>query len=218
MDRFEIRQGSFVEVGAFDGERFSNTSWLADNGWQGIYIEPSSEFARYCRVRHYFNRVAVVCCAAGKDDSVVTFMQAGAISTISLETFLEYDRLPWARKLVKRKLEMHETRIQTLDALLRERDCQPSFELLVVDVEGYEENVFEGFDIRYWQPKLMIVELHDDHPDFQSNAPLVASAMRVRTKILEAGYIEVYRDDINTIFENSGSLAQAKPHAVPAAK
>src|SRR5262245_29035772 len=32
--------GYFVEVGAFDGESFSNTSFLADQGWSGLYVEP----------------------------------------------------------------------------------------------------------------------------------------------------------------------------------
>jgi len=41
--------GTFVEVGAFDGESFSNTSGLADFGWRGLYIEPISEFAIQCK-------------------------------------------------------------------------------------------------------------------------------------------------------------------------
>jgi len=52
-----------------------------------------------------------------------------------------------------------------------------------VDREGYEENVFEGFDISYWRPKLLIVELHNDHPDIQQNRSLIESAKRVRDKL-----------------------------------
>jgi hypothetical protein len=32
------KDGTFVEVGAFDGDYASNTSCLADMGWRGHYI------------------------------------------------------------------------------------------------------------------------------------------------------------------------------------
>lgn len=38
------RDGFFVEAGAYDGESFSNTSFLADIGWRGVYVEPVVEF------------------------------------------------------------------------------------------------------------------------------------------------------------------------------
>ena len=73
--------------------------------------------------------------------------------------------------------------------------------MLVVDVEGFEESVFRGFDLGRWQPRLVIVELCDVHPDFADNTTLVESARRVRSTITAAGYVEVYRDQINTVFE-----------------
>jgi hypothetical protein len=50
------RDGVFVEVGAYDGESFSNTSCLADLGWRGHYVEPVPKFAAACRARHSGNR------------------------------------------------------------------------------------------------------------------------------------------------------------------
>ncbi|MCA9089769.1 MAG: hypothetical protein KDA90_14190, partial [Planctomycetaceae bacterium] len=98
-----IGKGVFVEVGAYDGERFSNTSWLADSGWQGIYVEPSPEFAQLCRIRHCLNNVQVVNSAAGETEGVATLMQIGALSTMSGETFEEYHNIPWARGQIKKK-------------------------------------------------------------------------------------------------------------------
>jgi hypothetical protein len=56
--------GSFVEVGASDGESYSNTCGLADIGWEGIYVEPVKELAKKCRLRHRKNDVSVYNCAA----------------------------------------------------------------------------------------------------------------------------------------------------------
>ena len=55
--RYLPQTGTFVEVGAFDGEAFSNTSCLADAGWTGNYIEPIPDYASKCAARHANNRV-----------------------------------------------------------------------------------------------------------------------------------------------------------------
>lgn len=167
--------GRFVEVGAYDGERFSNTSWLADNGWRGLYIEPSRQYARLCRLRHCLNAVTVANLAAGAADATATLTQIGSLSTISHETLEEYDRIPWARKQIAKECRRQPTQIMSLDRILTEHQVPPGFELLVVDVEGFEESVFVGFDLARWQPTLVIVELCDVHPDFADNPALVVS-------------------------------------------
>src|SRR5471032_2499694 len=53
------RAGIFVEIGAFDGEAFSNTSFLADQGWRGLYVEPIPEYCRRTRQRHFLNDVSI---------------------------------------------------------------------------------------------------------------------------------------------------------------
>ncbi len=39
LRRLEIRSGSFVEFGAWDGKHLSNTFNLLEQGWRGVYIE-----------------------------------------------------------------------------------------------------------------------------------------------------------------------------------
>ncbi len=44
------RNGVFVEVGAFDGEQFSNTLFFERvMGWKGLCVEPSAAFSRMAR-------------------------------------------------------------------------------------------------------------------------------------------------------------------------
>ena len=65
--------GTFVEVGAYDGEYVSNTSGLSDVGWTGLYFEPVPSFSEKCKARHANNKnVRVVNTAVGDHDGVVT--------------------------------------------------------------------------------------------------------------------------------------------------
>ena len=41
--RLNISKGYFCEFGAWDGVLHSNTRWLYEIGWEGIYIEPDEK-------------------------------------------------------------------------------------------------------------------------------------------------------------------------------
>ena len=193
--------GQFVEVGAYDGERFSNTSWLADNGWHGLYLEPSVDYARLCRIRHCFNKTQVLNLAAGEGESEAVLMQIGALSTMCEDTLKEYERLDFAKRMMFKERKPQTTVVRTLNIILTDAGIEPGFELLVVDVEGYEEKVFSGFDLSEWHPQMLIIELHDCCDSFDDDSETAESASRVRQKILAAGYLELYRDSVNTIFK-----------------
>ena len=78
------KTGLFIEVGAYDGESFSNTSGLADLGWNGHYLEPIPKFAKACASRHSWNapRVKVhQVCAGEKDGDIVTLSTAGPFTS-----------------------------------------------------------------------------------------------------------------------------------------
>lgn len=171
------RDGSFVEVGAFDGESYGNTSGLADLGWRGLYIEPIPENAERCRARHAGNpAVSIEQAAIGADERVIELAVSGPL-THAIDSARPED------------LEIVPARQRRLDDVLRDYGVAQHFDLLVVDVEGYEAQVFAGFDLKFWRPLMMIVELTDE-PDAQA----------VRHLILDIGYREFYRDFVNTIF------------------
>jgi FkbM family methyltransferase len=52
-------KGFFIDIGAFDGEKLSNTRRLALNGWSGILVEPHPAHADKCRTL-YADRSDVV--------------------------------------------------------------------------------------------------------------------------------------------------------------
>ena len=77
-------EGLFVEVGAYDGESFSNTSGLADLGWRGHYVEPIPAYAAACAARHAGSapRVRVhTLCIGEQDGAAVSLSAAGPFSS-----------------------------------------------------------------------------------------------------------------------------------------
>jgi FkbM family methyltransferase len=197
-EKYLPQTGTFVEVGAYDGESFSNTSCLADAGWTGHYIEPIPEFAQKCVARHASNLIKVATVAIADTEGSIDFNVGLALTTASVDTLSAYRDIAWAKECVfERRISVAAT---TMDAFLKSNGIEAAFDLLVIDVEGFEEKVFSAFDLAFWRPGMMIVELNDYHADFVATPALQLSAKRVRDRILGTGYMQVYADAINTIF------------------
>jgi FkbM family methyltransferase len=194
-----LKRGVFVEVGAYDGQFVSNTCFLADLGWRGVYVEPIPQFAAACAKRHQRNPdVTVVNAAVGKAAGTTELHLAGVLSTKNENFYSAYRNISWAKKLLShRKVTAP---VVTLNDLLDEHKVPDGFELLVVDVEGGEPDVFAGFDLTRWKPKMLIIELEDHHPDFMKIESIREPIAQLRRYILGAGYTELYVDAINTIF------------------
>ena len=193
----DCSSGTFVEVGAFDGESFSNTSGLADFGWQGLYIEPIAELAEQCKQRHANNQVQVVACGVGEKPDEIELNMSGQLSTFSQDTKDAYGSIAWASDF---QFEPRRVSIDTLPNILEKIRFPTKFDLLVVDVEGFEEQVFNGIDLKTLDITMIIVELIDEHPDFAPHAELQASAKRVRNHIIRCGYTPIFSDMVNTVF------------------
>jgi FkbM family methyltransferase len=194
-----LARGTFVEVGAFDGQSFSNTCFLADLGWRGVYVEPIPEYAAACTKRHQGNPgVAVVNAAVGDAAGSTELHVAGALTTRSDDVLSAYRNISWAKNALTGRTVS--APVTTLDRLIEDCGIPGGFELLVVDVEGGETDVFAGFDLARWKPQMLIVELADVHPDFIAIESIREPNARLRQHILKAGYTEVYVDAINTVF------------------
>ena len=87
-----------------------------------------------------------------------------------------------------------------LDTLMTKLNVPNEFDILVVDVEGKESEIFKTFNIDDWLPNMLIVELEDEHPSFQKYPELVEEIRQLREFILSKKYVEIYRDKINTLF------------------
>ena len=156
--------GVFVEFGAFDGQRHSNTSGLADIGWGGLYIEPVNAYYKKCVNRHKDNNVKIINCAVGDVVGDADIYIGGPLSTMREDMFRKFKSMSWSAKAHTGKKER--TVVRKLSDILIEADICFRFDVLSIDVEGYEWNVLKNFNIQDWLPKIVIIELHDNNNNY----------------------------------------------------
>lgn len=193
------RTGTFVEVGGFDGERFSNTSFLADQGWRGVYVEPVPEFCTTIRVRHFFNKVAIEPVAVSTTPGSITLYVMGSLTSASEETKQAYKSIDWSRSAEQQATPI-EVKTETIESIFKRNAISHEFDLMVIDVEGGEEPIVHNLVASSWRPRVLIVELIDLHPDFAAFPTLQDASRRSRRALLQAGYEQRYADAINSVF------------------
>ena len=182
--RLPRRGGFFVESGANDGFRQSNTYYLARfRGWRGVLIEPFPHLARLCAAAR--PESATVCCALGPPDlagGAVTLRHAGLMSHVS--GALGDDDAERARARDGQRTQgmaahdiVIEAPVRTLTEVLAGAGAPSRFDLLSLDVEGYELEVLRGLDFDRFAPEAICIEAR------HANADAVAAMLGARYRM-----------------------------------
>ena len=183
--------GVFVELGGYDGQSYSNTAGLADIGWRGIYVEPVQEYAERCRHRHPGRNITVMEYCVGRTEEMVDFTLSKWEFVSSAHPIIHEHIL--AEQPEAEVIKVHQ---KTVNQILSEAAIAPGFDLLIIDVEGNELEALMGFDLKQYQPKVMIVELFD-HNVGHNLGKLHAETRRY---IMGQGYRPYLIEEHNTIF------------------
>jgi len=68
VEWFDGRRGRFLDIGASDGIRYSNTRRLFELGWHGVLVEPSpATFAMLLQNYRDHNEIMCVNCAVASE-------------------------------------------------------------------------------------------------------------------------------------------------------
>ncbi|WBB46826.1 FkbM family methyltransferase [Verrucosispora sp. WMMA2044] len=140
--------GVFVDIGAGDGVRGSNTLYVENLGWRGLCVDADPRNHQRLRQR---------CCAV--DTCAVS-------ATTGLWPFGMYRHKPSWSGLHRTGTDYQQTLVtcRTLEDLL-DQWCINGIDLLSIDVEGTELDVWKSFNPDKHQPKIVIIEYDDSHPD-----------------------------------------------------
>jgi|SRR2546430_10095687 len=140
--------GTFVDIGAGDGVHGSNSLYFENLGWHGLCVDADPRNHQRLRQRS----CAVETCAVASNPGVWPFgMYAHKPSWSGLDRHgTDYHQVPVA--------------CRTLEDLLQHANID-QIDVLSIDVEGTELDVWNSFNPHRHRPSIVIIEFDDDHPD-----------------------------------------------------
>lgn len=148
--------GFFVDVGALDGLRFSNTYSFEQEGWKGICVEAHEKYFELLNK----NRPNSICVHAAVSDHYqdeVNFYanSRGSLSTLD-PTMEDYFRKHFGKYFTG--FEVQRVMMRTLNSILEELKVRVSIDLVSIDVEGHEIAVLRGFNLAKYRPQVLVIE------------------------------------------------------------
>lgn len=151
--------GFYIEVGAYDGKSLS-VSWIFDAvGWDGLLIEALPDRHAQARANRPHARVehAALGRRGSKGTTVFTEVEGGAGGMFSfLSTNAEHDAVITGSGGRRKNVTVPLTTMDDLLAASPPRSGRVDF--AVIDVEGGEIDVLEGFDLERWKPRALMLE------------------------------------------------------------
>jgi FkbM family methyltransferase len=152
------KNGFFIDVGALDGMRFSNTYSFEQAGWKGLCIEAHPDYIQYLKKNRPNSKIVHAAVSDTNKDSVDFFStKIGAFSTLD-GTMCNYFGSIWkaAKKYDKIKVPM-----RTLNSILEEMQVK-TIDVISIDIEGTELAAIRGLDLEKYKPRVLVVEALDE--------------------------------------------------------
>ena len=157
LDRLMHRKatGFYVDIGAHDPVRLSNTKRFYDRGWKGINIEPNPDWHQLFVEERPLD--INLCCGAGGAMETLTYyeMEQRALSTFDPQ------QVTVAESFGGKVKKTHEIKVQTLDHIFSEHIRQP-IDFMSIDIEGLEYAALNSNNWDQWRPRLICIEAVSD--------------------------------------------------------
>ena len=182
--------GFYVDVGAAHPLFGNDTKALYDRGWRGINIEPNIKFYRELVAQRPDDRNINL--AVSDVPGPLIFHEVVGTTGLSTCDPEEAERAETKGfQIVRHRIHAVELR-QILEA-----DTPREFDLLKVDVEGFELKALRSNDWRQFRPKIILAEA--TFPGSPQRRPDV-----VTPYLAEQGYRRIYFDGLNDYFVENG--------------
>jgi FkbM family methyltransferase len=177
------KRGFYIDIGAYDPFRFSNTQKFYKKGWSGINIEPNKalwkNFLTY-RPRDTNLNVGI---ASKKGVYVFYLFSPSTISTFSKKQAGIFKKQGFNLVGTTR------VKITTLADIITKYAKEKEVDFISIDVEGIENEVLRGNNWRIFRPRFICIESVLDHT--------------IHKYIESKGYRCIYQTDANSFYERT---------------
>jgi FkbM family methyltransferase len=193
--------GVYIDIGAHDGIRFSNSYAFSILGWKGICVEAHPDYYNICCLNRSNNNTKTynIACS-NKDSDEITFYAnyRGSLSTLNTnlnEVYKRDYRGYYIDKNYTGKVNNFingpiTIKSKTMNTLIEEHIDflnNGNIDFITIDVDGSEEFVLNGFDILKYKPRVIVFEV---------------SVVRkvVENYMKDKNYFKLYDNNLNAIY------------------
>lgn len=183
------KDGFYVDVGAYDPHRLSNTKRFYKKGWHGINIEPNIYgYQKFLKKRP---RDLNLNMGIGAKPATLTFFQftPDTLSTFSESEAGYYVELGY--KIVKK----YKVKVNTLKIVFDKYLKDNKIDFLNVDAEGMDLAVLNSNDWYKYRPTAVCIEAFEH--SLQDNKTHLSD---LEVFLTGKGYKKVFSNNINSIF------------------
>lgn len=163
-----IKDGFFIESGAYDGIFQSNTKWLEDIGWNGLLIEPS--VASYVACKSNRKSKCINCALVSSDykSSKIEGNFKIGHPCCAVNDIPEYFTQHEINETVDKMNNLLAIDARTIQSIIDEEQIS-KIDFWSLDVEGYEIKVLDGMDFSKIRPKYILIEVSDFRREHMRN-------------------------------------------------
>lgn len=152
-------KGVFVDVGASNGVKHSNTLFFENRGWTGLCIDADPRHWNELKANR---KCTIECCAIAHTEGEAVLYQHKEMGSLSglLIPDDPYSIRRYRDNPTYRQIEIATYRLDTL----LDKHLITNIDLLSIDVEGSELDVWRSFNSEIYQPRAVIMEFNgNDH-------------------------------------------------------
>lgn len=195
--------GTYLDVGALDGKRFSNSYSFELAGWNGVCAEAHPDYISVLRKNRPTATVIHAAVSAQDKDSTILFAnKLGTLSTLdgSMEGYFKsaYPKAFYGYKKIP-------VPMRTVDSILEETGIY-KVDVVSIDVEGTELDVLRGFTLCKYKPRILVLEAIDQNREIKLQRYL-ASADYLFARKTGNNVFYCKKEDVNAV-----KKAQIIPH------
>ncbi len=145
-------KGFYVDVGAYDPTRFSNTKRFYDRGWTGINIEPDT--INYEKFKKERKRDINLNVGIGTRSQKLTFYKffPDTLSTFSPTSARQYKALGY-KLILKKRVD-----VLPLSNILKKHCKVKTVDFFSIDTEGLDLTVLKSNNWKLYSPQIICIE------------------------------------------------------------
>jgi FkbM family methyltransferase len=186
-----INKPRYLDIGANDPIKLSNTYLFYKQGGSGVLIEPNQMLAERLAMKRPKDKVRV--CGVGPEPNPKAKFYVLSAHTAS--TFSKHDADLACATGGIRLIDTKEVPILTLERIVSEEFEGGTFDLLSLDVEGLDEAIVLSTDWTKIRPSLICVETREFSPDYSGKR-----AVPILERLIDSGYGLFGQTFCNSIF------------------